>query len=130
MDAYHCIALLKCASFELIEFLLSSEAHEESIHIADENGLKLLHYACLYNYCMEKHFETLRDERDKTSGKGYVKVIDRKGPDVLKEVDNEGRYFASGCFFFEDDLRFELLLQYYPDAIDGGQNWVNCLCII
>ena len=66
-------ALLKCASFELIEFLLSSEAHgEESIHIADENGLKPLHYACLYNYCMEKHFETLRDERDKTSGKGYM----------------------------------------------------------
>lgn len=111
-------ALLKMASFDLIDLLV--ELYEEGVHEVDDNGLKPLHYACLYNYCMEKHFlHSLRDERDKTSWGYVIKLLIKKAPEVLQETDLEGRtplhLAASSSKSCPEALK--LLLEHYPDAV-------------
>jgi serine/threonine protein kinase/ankyrin repeat protein len=110
-------ALLKLASFEFIELLI--ELYPQALNEPDDNGMKPLHYACLYNYCMEKHFNTLRDERDNTSWGYVLKLLIQKAPNVLKETDSEGRtpLHLAASSAKTTPKALTLLLKEYPDAV-------------
>ena len=110
-------AILKLASLDLIDVLI--ELYPNGVCEKDENGLLPLHYACLYNFCMEKHFNDLRDERDKTSWGWVLKTLIEKYPQALQETDNEGRlplHLASSSAKTTPKA-LEMLLDKYPDAI-------------
>ena len=77
-------AILKLASLELIDVLI--ELYPDGLREKDDNGMLPLHYACLYNFCMEKHFSELRDERDKTSWGWVLKVLIQKYPEAFQNL--------------------------------------------
>ncbi len=110
-------AILKLASLELIDVLI--ELYPDAVREGDENGLRPLHFACLYNFCMEKHFNALRDERDKTSWGWVLKVLIEKYPQALQEPDNDGRLplHLAASSAKTSPKALEMLLERYPDSI-------------
>jgi len=107
--------ILKGASMELIEKLV--QVYPQGLDVADESGMRPLHYACIYNFCLDKQYMKLRNELVQDSYGFVLRLLLATSPDSAKAADNDGRIplhlaaSSKACKLAVQDL-----LQYHGDG--------------